>query len=314
MVAVSIVICTRNRATKLGPMLDALGRVRSALSWEVLLIDNASTDNTREVLAQAVAENPNCRSETVSRIGLGAARDAAWRMARGEIILFTDDDCYVEPDVIDAVAEAFRKYPDAGVIGGRIMLHDPSDYPVTIDESTEERVIAPHRYVPAGALQGANLSFRRETLEAIGGIDLQLGAGTAFPCEDIAAVADGVWAGYSARFDPTIVVRHHHGRKAADLPDIMASYNAGRGAYYARFLLRKDSRIAYLKGWYGSVRGSLTVQRLGKIPGEFISALRYFSKRKAFGAWLALLLFAPPTYAFLWVHWVRYRLFSGGSR
>ena len=105
------------------------------------------------------------------------------------MIALTDDDCYVAEDYVDAVLAAFDGRPDVGVLGGRILLFDPDDARVTIDERDHPVEMAPHSFVVAGAIKGANLSFRREALQKIGGFDPGLGAGTPFPCEDIDAVA-----------------------------------------------------------------------------------------------------------------------------
>ena len=271
-------------------MLAALRAVRSERAWELLLIDNASTDETRQILNAAAGDFPDARVETVTAIGLGAARDAAWRMAKGGIVLFTDDDCYVAPDIVDATLEAFAKHPKTGLIGGRILLHDPSDYPVTIDERTDAEMIAPYSFAPPGTLQGANFAFRRSALEAIGGIDTMLGAGTPFPCEDIDAVAACLWAGIPGRFDPTMVVRHHHGRKAADFPTLMGGYDRGRGAYFAKYMLRPDSRAAYLSGWMRERFSAPTRSDLAALLRELGSALRYLRARRA---WAALLVGLP---------------------
>lgn len=296
LVQLSIVICSRNRAPLLTPMLDALREVRTERSWEVLLIDNASTDDTRAILDSFAAERPHARAETVAAIGLGAARDAAWRMAKGDIILFSDDDCYVAPDIVDATLAAFAAHPDVGLLGGRILLHDADDYPVTIDRRAEPEDILPFRFAPPGTLQGANLAFRRSTLEAIGGIDPTFGAGTPFPCEDIDAVAASLWAGIPGRFEPSVVVRHHHGRKAADYPALMRSYDKGRGAYYAKYLLRRDSRLAYLRGWLDGTFRNIHRGNLATLRRELVSAMRYLRVRRAYGFMAAAAPAAAATY------------------
>ena len=131
---VSIIICTRNRAKSLGGTIKSLTQIKSGYEWEAILVDNASTDNTTQVFK----ENWDCggrfRYLRVDQVGLGAARDAAWRQARGRIISFTDDDCYLAPDYVDRVVEAFTAHPEVGCVGGRILLYDPQDARVTIDE------------------------------------------------------------------------------------------------------------------------------------------------------------------------------------
>jgi GT2 family glycosyltransferase len=286
----SIIICTRNRANFLAPMLDAIRLLESEQEFEVLLVDNASTDHTGEIVKDAARAIPSVRAVCVERIGLGKARDAAWRQAKGDIVLFTDDDCYVSPDLVDATLGVFEDNPHIGFAGGRIMLHDPTDYPITIDERTHEAAIEPRSFVFPGALQGANMAFRRSALEAIGGIDTDLGAGTPFPCEDIDAVAACAWAGLPGKFDPRMVVRHHHGRKEKDYPQLMASYDRGRGAYFAKYLLRADSRMAYWKGWLSSAFTDVHRGSLATLRRELASARNYVAHRRA---WPAMVIGAP---------------------
>jgi GT2 family glycosyltransferase len=75
-----------------------------------------------------------------------------------------------------------------------------------------------------------------------------MGAGTAFPCEDIDAVAAAVWAGIPGGYDPRSAVSHHHGRKVGEIPKLQRSYDHGRAAYFAKFTARSDSRASYVEG------------------------------------------------------------------
>jgi glycosyltransferase involved in cell wall biosynthesis len=279
----TIIVCTRNRADTLAGTLESLTRLTRNNSWEALLVDNASTDDTALLLAKTDDLGGRLRLMKVDRIGLGAARDAAWRAARGHIITFTDDDCYLEPTFVDELVDAFRRRPGTDLIGGRILLFDPSDVHHTIDERDFAVDIEPYTFVPAGALHGANLSFRRAALERIGGIDPEFGAGTQFPSEDIDAVAATIWAGMRAGFDPAPLVYHHHRRKEADLPKLVEGYDKGRGAYYAKYLMRPDTRVAYFRGWmainlaYKGRSGFVTIRR------ELASARRYIISRRRYG-------------------------------
>lgn len=280
MTQLSIVVCTRNRADRLEPMFEALRAIRSRHDWELLLINNNSTDDTLAVLTQGIAQMPNARVETVKAIGLGAARDAAWRMAQGAIILFTDDDCYPAADIVDNALAVFENHPGIGFCGGRIMLHDPNDARVTIDERNVPVDYEPYTFANTGMMHGANMVFRRHVLEKTGGFDPMFGAGTVFPCEDIDAFAAALWAGFPGRFDPSFSVRHHHGRKLADVPALRAAYDSGRGAYYAKYMLRDDTRAAYLKGWYQLLTEDISRNSLHKLRREVRSAFRYLRIRK----------------------------------
>jgi GT2 family glycosyltransferase len=188
--------------------------------------------------------------------------------------------------------KVFTEYPDVGCVGGRILLYDPEDAPITIDTRDNPVEIPPRRFVRAGVMHGANLSFRRSTLETIGGFDPHFGAGTEFPCEDIDAIAATLWSGSPARFDPRPIVYHHHGRRAKDVPALMAGYAKGRGAYYAKYVFRPDTRWLYTIAWlYVAYQdGDL----LG-LRGELQSARRYARQRgHLHSAMLTLIAIAAP--------------------
>ena len=286
----SIVICTRNRAGQLRGMLDSLLAMKTTRIWEAILVDNASTDGTADVIRAAIETEPCIRYVREERIGLGAARDRGWREARGGLIALTDDDCYVVEDFVDAVVAAFEGRPDVGVVGGRILLFDPADARVTICERDYPMEIAPQSFVIAGVIKGANLSFRRAALEAAGGFDPDLGAGTRFPCEDMVAIAAVLWAGYAGRYDPRPTVHHHHRRRLPDVPRLMAGYDRGRGAYYAKFLLRPDSRRTFAAGWVREVRNHLDRALLHRLFRELRAAGAYLIHRRAF---LSLIVATP---------------------
>lgn len=297
-VELSIVIGTRNRAAALAETLRALALIRSKYAFEIVLVDNASTDATAEVIRQADDGGGRLRYVFEGDPGLGAAHDTGWRAARGRIIAFTDDDCYPDPTYADAVVEAFQRRPEAGCIGGRILLHDPDDLPVTIDLREAPVRYAPREFVGAGSLHGANLSFRRSALEASGGVDRFIGTGTAFQFEDIDCVAAVIWLGMPAWFDPAPVVRHHHRRRGQEaLHRLFLGYDHGRGAYYAKYILRPDSRAAYLRAWWGITSGYWTRHGLVRFGRELRAFLAYLRFRKAYLALAASVPLGALCYA-----------------
>ena len=299
---VSIIICTRDRAEMLRRALEKLDAVESRHDWEALIADNGSLDHTAQVIAEACARNPRFRSLHVAQPGLGAARNAAWQAARGSIVSLTDDDCYVEPDFVDAVVDAFERYPQAGCIGGRILLYDPTDARITIDERDAEVSFEPYSFLNAGDLHGANFSFRRVALAEAGGFDPEFGAGGRFKsAEDCEAVAAMVWRGWQARFDPAPVVYHHHGRKQQHMKALTCTYDAGRGAFYAKFILRRDTRNTYLRGWWNVAIGVKDRREVARLVRELRGAAGYLVAKRRFGFVLvgAPVALAATVYAFV---------------
>jgi glycosyltransferase involved in cell wall biosynthesis len=250
--AVSLLLCTRNRAEQLQICLEYIARQNPSCSWELVVVDNGSTDDTDRVLSEYAAKMPFpitilYEGRPGQRLGL----NQALRVARGNIIALTDDDCYVESDYIDRVREIFED-PKIGYAGGRVDLFDPTDYPITIKTSTEPEYLPPRSYVEGGWILGANMMFRRSVLEAIGGFDPELGPGTRFYGDDIDAQARASFAGWWGFYAPTAVVAHHHRRKANDGRALMRIYCKGTGAYMAKFLLNPETRFIYLRTWFRS--------------------------------------------------------------
>jgi glycosyltransferase involved in cell wall biosynthesis len=287
----SVVVCTLNRVSSLRRCIDALLSVQTNNEWELVIVDNGSDDGTVEFLNSLIrskaALNLTVRIALQPKRGVSIAKNTGWKSASGEIIAFTDDDCYVATNYVDNIISIFSSKPDLGFIGGRILLYDPSDLHVTVQELDTSLQVPQHTYVPLGLIQGANMAFRRKTLEQIRGFDENLGPGTVFKaCEDIDAVASAVWAGIWGEYNPGPTVYHHHGRKSErERQLLLAGYAHGSGAYHAKYILRRNSRSLYMKAWkekiYWDLRGAIGAARRGRIPPmsdlayEIYGGLRY---------------------------------------
>jgi glycosyltransferase involved in cell wall biosynthesis len=272
----SLIVCTRNRAEKLEALFGALGRIRAHAMWELVVVDNGSSDDTparvRELMG---ALHVHATFVLEPRRGLGRARNAGVRAARAALLAFTDDDCYPAVDYVDRVVEAFA-IPDRSFIGGRILLHDAEDHPITIRVDSAPIPIPPYSVVPTGLVQGANMAFRRETLERIGGFDDALGPGTPFCNDDVDAVARASAAGFPGSYMPEPVVHHHHGRRdPADIAALWRIYDHGRGAYYAKCIFDLQTRWRVARFWWQSVG----VQKPGATMREIEGALDYAARR-----------------------------------
>jgi glycosyltransferase involved in cell wall biosynthesis len=126
---VTVAICTLNRAESLRRTLDSLAalQVPSDLIWEIVIVHN-STDHTDEVIGEYLDRLP-VRKELETKAGLSNARNQAIDTAKGEYIVWTDDDVIVDAGWLRAYVDAFRRWPEAAVFGGRIKpRYDP---PVT---------------------------------------------------------------------------------------------------------------------------------------------------------------------------------------
>jgi glycosyltransferase involved in cell wall biosynthesis len=120
---ISIIVCTYNRAKSLRETLKSLAEmaVPSDTSWEVILVDNNSTDDTRAVIESFSRDAPiPVRYIFEPRQGKSLALNTGIREAKGEILLLTDDDVVVDPHWLSNVKGAFDRYGCAGV-GGKIV-------------------------------------------------------------------------------------------------------------------------------------------------------------------------------------------------
>jgi glycosyltransferase involved in cell wall biosynthesis len=276
-VLISLIVCTRNRCSSLRDCLEYVRRLESPGDWELVIVDNASTDQTADLLKTFVENIPfGVRLVFEPIPGLGRARNAGVAKASGEIIAFTDDDCYVSSDFLIRILEVFR---DARIdfMGGRILLHDETDVPLTIRPETEVGLIPPRSFVRPGQLQGANMAARRALVTRMGGFDPDFGAGSPFrSCEETDFQARASQAGATGIYHPGPLVWHHHGRKPGkDYKKLMNAYHYGCGAYYAKFILNRETRSRFLKNWYWSARNRLRDHEPLAILKELAGASAY---------------------------------------
>lgn len=215
----SVIIATYNRADELVKTLESLKGLETTEPWEVIIVDNNSTDNTREVVLAQVDSYPvPLRYVMEKEQGRSAALNAGIRLAQGEILAITDDDVRVEPDWLRNAARALDQLgcdylggkalpiwsgqlPDwmpnrGGKHWGVIALLDYGDKPVEFDD---------HR-VPLGV----NTVFRRECFERAGLWDNSIGrkAGTLLGQEVREWSQRGRAAGLRGFYSPDLIVHH----------------------------------------------------------------------------------------------------------
>ena len=234
---IALVIVTRNRHERLSRTLQSLKKLRTHLAWELILVDNGSTDGTARVIERFAAEFPQpVRLVYEPALGQGNARNAGWMSAKAEIVAYLDDDCYPADNFLEAVVECFAETPNLGFIGGRILLYDQTDLRITIQESVTRVPLAPGSFVLPGVIQGANSAFRRASLAEVDGFDPRFGGARGqFLAEELDVAARISAAGWHGAYDPRPMVYHHHGRKTrSEEWRIMRIYQRGIGGFYAK--------------------------------------------------------------------------------
>ena len=179
---ITVVICTYNRAYSLRKTLESLVRLEcnAKFSWQVIVVDNHSTDDTRAVVLSFV-DNPTLDLvyHFEGRQGHSFARNAGVRRALGSIIAFTDDDVVVDHHWLNYIFEAFQD-PDVAVVGGPILPIWPAAPPrwltedlygnlALLDYGNEDMLL------DDTALWGANLALRVGAIKTHGMFDTSLG-------------------------------------------------------------------------------------------------------------------------------------------
>jgi glucosyl-dolichyl phosphate glucuronosyltransferase len=225
-IQVSVVIGTYNRAHLLQGTLEALAsqRVPSSLKWEIVVVDNNSRDTTAQVVTafSKTTTNP-VRYVFEPQPGVSRARNRGIREARGSIIAFTDDDVLPAPDWIAQLVAAIDRWNVHGV-GGRILPQWETSPPswltgnrylcnrLAIMEFESSRLLA----LPVEAqpqVWGANMAFRRELLQSVGGFDPQLGGlgKKLFRGEETDLIKRALGLGLKIAYDAGLTVFHRIG-------------------------------------------------------------------------------------------------------
>jgi len=215
---VSVVICTLDRVARLRRCVEALAQqTASPCDFEILIVDNGSTDGTADVARTDFSGLANLRLVSEPRRGLARARNIGWQVARGEIVSFVDDDAIPAPDFVANVIRVFTTVsPRPGVVGGRIdALWEAPRPPWLTDQLAVYLTIVDWGPVagpfPAGrSAVGCNMSIPRALLAEVGGFDVQLGrvGANLLSMEDSALSTAITAAGYDAYYDPMIRVQH----------------------------------------------------------------------------------------------------------
>src|SRR5262249_8785875 len=174
----SLLFCRLNLSPIIIPCLHLIAQSlanATPLNAEIIVINNASEDDTAAVLSQWVSKSPFPVSlQFEPRKGQSYARNCGLRAARGSLLVWTDDDCRLAPDYIKTALKYDAADAELVFRGGRVALGDPSDYPISITWRQEPRRwhVKKHRNSQlGGAFMGANMMMRRALVDQLGPFD-----------------------------------------------------------------------------------------------------------------------------------------------
>ncbi len=138
---VSVLICTRNRAQSIVHCLDSIdaaARAASLTDAEIIVIDNASEDNTSSIVQKWAARSSiPVRLDYEPRMGISIAKNRGLRSARGEILVLTDDDCRLQSDYFVELLRLHASDTIPALRGGRVELGNKADLELTIKTDTD---------------------------------------------------------------------------------------------------------------------------------------------------------------------------------
>lgn len=184
---VTVLVCTFNRSADLAGTLESLKHllIDPPLTWELIVVDNNSTDDTRDTVSRAAPDFPApLRYIFEPTQGKSNALNTGLRSARGRLIAFTDDDVRVPPEWLMKSIGPLLDRPTLAYTGGRVRPMWQGCPPPWLDErgrmggtiavtdhGSEPFVFEERHRIPLGV----NMTVRRELLEQVGGFHPDLG-------------------------------------------------------------------------------------------------------------------------------------------
>ncbi len=218
--SISVIVCTLNRCNSLVETLESLRAmvVPSHIDWDILVVDNNSTDQTRECVERAARKSPVPVTYLLERKpGLSHARNLGIASTDKTFIAFTDDDVIVGRDWLKTILDTFQMHR-ADCVGGKIIPRWPENRPPWLGDNLLN-VLALldfgdtlFEFEPSRdqrILFGANFAFRRQSLVQAGGFNVKLGKSGEFGGgEDKEMFEKLRLNGGKAIYNPSIVVLH----------------------------------------------------------------------------------------------------------
>jgi glycosyltransferase involved in cell wall biosynthesis len=175
---VSLLVCTYNRAYMLGPTLESL--LCQEFGWgafEIIVIDNASTDNTRAVVEAIAARDARVRYFHEPQLGVAIARNTGAQVSRARYIAYFDDDLIAEPGCLhQLIAPFFEQVPAPAAVMGKVDLRWETRRPAWFPPRYEPLLSrfdlgdTPRRMLPGEYLITMNVALNRATFLGSGGI------------------------------------------------------------------------------------------------------------------------------------------------
>jgi glycosyltransferase involved in cell wall biosynthesis len=281
----TVVLAVRNGLPELHAQLDALIGQSYPGTWEIVAVDDGSTDRSRAVLEESLAGLPGGRVIDGPELGLGAARLAGAQAARGDALVFVDHDDVVAPNYLREMGAALRDHP---IVAARVDVDLLNPTWLRASRPPQQTEGLPVDYWPFGS--GGTLGVRHDIYDALGGHD-PLCSGP----EDRDLCFRAAQAGFVLAFAPDAVLRYRY--RSAVGAILRQARRGGRGDawLYRRHRSHgyppRSAKVDVVKWWRGiamlvagiahrdrTARAG-AVHRLGRLLGHiegcFIERVRY---------------------------------------
>ena len=180
---VSVVVPTYNRAEELRSTLQSINQIRTNRRWQIIVVDNASTDATQKVVLEAARNAPvDLKYVFEAEPGRSAALNTGIRHSTGNVVLTTDDDVRVQPDWLDAAVDALQEFQCAYLTGRVLPIWgasppswlSPKDGLIRGALGLLDFGSAPIQLIHKSPI-GVNAAFRRDAFDRVGLFDTAVG-------------------------------------------------------------------------------------------------------------------------------------------
>ncbi len=244
----SLVLATVGRTTEVQRLVFSLAE-QSDQQFELLVVDQNADDRLLAIVEQARQLGISVLHLRMAKPSLSGARNLGISRASGEFIAFPDDDCWYEPNTVEAVRGAFESHPRwGGVVGHWVEQSQAAGgYP-----SEPMLHSAQWHSFRADAASSISLFFKSQALQLLGGFDQRLGVGQWFgAAEETDLILRALSAGVEIGRCPEARVHHHFGSLDQRRRDVnwRGAMRRGRGTG-ALFVKHRVSWRVFLRGFF----------------------------------------------------------------
>lgn len=301
-ISISASVITRNRCQSLARCIGSIFKQEFSEPYEIIIIDDNSTDDTERVVASLKSQAPPNVSLTYIRHeehgGLCAGRNAAIRFSSAEVVAFTDDDCIARPDWLNTLARYHQKYPGVAAVGGHVANGCRDSIVAEIGQQLISQNIINYTQADGTTcfLVGNNSSYKRKIIEEIGYWDEKLKYGG----EDNNIQGKIIAAGYKMLYAPSAEIVHFQRSTVSSMFKQYYKYGVGKDFHLSQgffermqytamvenslqrkvknFLKRPFRTTRYFDKWHQKAAAIGLIYLAGLARGMGFVKARYLSK------------------------------------